>query len=390
MAQLNRLTARAVETLKRDGIYADGAGLYVRVRGSAKHYLFIYQFNSRRREMGLGAPPAVSLKTARDRAQVARELLADGKDPLAQRQTLALRPTFGALADDWVQARTGTVRSTKSIDRWKRALGEGGYATALRNTRVDQITTEDMLEVLKPIWTKGPTATLTRGYIEAVLDAAKARGFRSGENPARWKGHLDHLLPRPAKLQRGHHAALPYAETPAFMESLRDTPSVAARFVEFTVLTAARSGEALGATWGEFDLANGFWTIPGQRMKAGRTHTVPLSARAVAILQSLQPAEIDVNERIFVSNGRALSNMAGPMLLRRANLNATIHGFRSSFRDWAGDCTDHPREVAEAALAHTLNGVESAYRRGDALAKRRILMEAWSVFCSTPSASSEN
>ena len=381
MVRLNKLSAREVEALKKDGVSSDGAGLYVRVRGGAKHFLFIYRFDGRRREMGLGAPPAVSLKVARERAQLARELLTQGKDPAIEKRVVAARPTFGALADEWMESQAPKVRSSKSIDRWKRALGERGYCAALREKRIDMITTEDVLGILKPIWSKGPTAALTRGYIEKVLDAAKARGFRNGENPARWKGHLDHLLAKPPKLQRGHHAAMPYADIPLFMQTLRDRKTLAARFVEFVILTAARLGEALGATWHEFDLERGVWAIPGRRMKAGRDHTVPLSARALTILRDLKPEDAQPNDRAFTDKGKPLSNMAGPMLLRRSKVNATMHGFRSSFRDWAGDCTEFPREVAEAALAHTLGGVEASYRRSNALERRRGLMEAWAAYC---------
>lgn len=384
MPRLNRLASRSIDALRKDGIYADGGGLYVRVRGAAKHFLFIYQVNGKRREMGLGAPPSVGIKLARDRAQAARELLAEGRDPIAQRRTIGARPTFGLLADEWVAARRLSVRNVKSIDRWNRTLGEDGYAARLRPLRVDQITTEDVLATLRPIWQKGPTATLARGYIEAVLDAGKAKGLRAGDNPARWKGHLDQLLVRPSKLERGHHAALPYGDVPGFMCRLRARETVVARMVEFTILTAARSGEALGVTWKEIDIEKAVWILPATRMKAGRQHIVPLSERALAILTAIRPEDYQPDSFVFGINEKPPSNMAGSMLLRRDGLKATLHGFRSSFRDWAGDCTDFPREVAEAALAHVLGGVESAYRRGDALNKRRQLMEAWSRFCAEP------
>jgi integrase len=381
VAQLNKLTTRGVEAIRKDGVYADGGGLYVRVRGTAKHFLFIYTRDGRRREMGLGAPPAVGLKKARERAQAARDLLADGLDPIAHKSAMTARPTFGVLADEWVEGRKQAVRNVKSVDRWNRTLGLEGYAKALRSIRVDRITTEDVLEVLKPIWAKGPTATLARGYIEAVLDAAKAKGHRTGENPARWRGHLDHLLPRPQKLQRGHHAALPYRDIPKVMGALRSRTSVAARLAEFTILTAARSGEALGATWSEIDPEAKTWSVPAARMKAARIHTVPLSDRALAILRELEPEGGISVGLIFAESERQLSNMAVPMLLRRMGLEITLHGFRSSFRDWAGDRTTFPREIAEAALAHYAGGVEAAYRRGDALDKRRKLMDAWAKYC---------
>ena len=381
MAQLHKLTARAIDALRKDGVYSDGSGLYVRVRGAAKHYLFVYRLGGRRREMGLGAPPAVSLKIARARAQAAREVLAEGLDPVAQKAAMTARPTFGKLADEWVEARTGSVRNQKSIDRWQRTLGAKGYARSLRDLRVDHVTTEDVLAVLTPIWEKGPTATLARGYIEAVLDAAKAKGHRIGENPARWRGHLDHLLPRPQKLQRGHHAALAYADIPEVMAALRERASIAARLAEFTILTAARSGEALGMTWSEVNLEAKTWTVSADRMKAARAHIVPLSPRAIALLATMAPKEGAREGLVFVDSGRALSNMAVPMMLRRMGLDITLHGFRSTFRDWAGDRTTFPREVAEAALAHRAGGVEAAYRRGTAVEKRRNLMDAWAKYC---------
>ena len=209
MAKLNKLTARQVESIKRAGVHSDGGGLFLRVRGTRRSWIFVYQWLGRRRELGLGAPPAVGLAKARARAQAARELLADEVDPIAAKRADRAIPEFGTLADEWVAARESSVRNPKSIDRWCRTLGEGGYAKALRSIRVDRITTADVLGVLKPIWPKGPTATLARSDIAAVLNAAKAKGLRRGENPAVWRGHLDHLLPRPNKLARGHHAAMP-------------------------------------------------------------------------------------------------------------------------------------------------------------------------------------
>ena len=267
------------------------------------------------------------------------------------------------------------------------------YAAPLRSKPVNQITTEDVLEVLQPIWTsKAETASRVRGRIEKILDAAKAKGLREGENPARWRGHLDHLLPKRQLLQRGHHAAMPWQEVPEFVAQLRNSPSMAALALEFVILTAARSGEVLrsfrdgevvGASWGEIDRQAKVWTIPAKRMKAGREHRVPLSDRALAILGEAEKAR----RGKFIFPGQRgdqpLSDMALTMLLRRMNVtDATVHGFRSSFRDWAGEATNFPREIAEAALAHTVGDkVERAYRRGDALERRRELMEAWASFC---------
>jgi integrase len=254
----------------------------------------------------------------------------------------------------------------------------------LRAKPVDTIGTDDVLAILKPIWTtKAETASRVRGRIEKVLDAAKAKGFREGENPARWRGHLDHLLPKPSKLARGHHAAMPYEIVAAFVGDLREREATAALALEFCILTAARSGEVLGARWPEFDLDKKIWTVPANRMKAGREHRVPLSARAVSILKQLE--KIKTGEFVFPgqARNRPLSNMAMEMVLRRMKIeNATVHGFRSSFRDWAGNVSSFPREVTETALAHVIGDkAEQAYRRSDALDKRRKLMEAWAAYC---------
>ena len=253
---------------------------------------------------------------------------------------------------------------------------------------VATIGTEHVLAALQPIWKAKPeTARRVRGRIENILDAAKVQGLRSGENPARWRGHLDHLLPKRARHTRGHHAAMPYAEVPAFMAALAGREAIAARALEFTILSAVRSGETLGATWAEVDLAAGVWTIPGARMKAGTEHRVPLSPRSVAVLKAVQPLNTDdrSDAPLFTStNGGALSGMAMAMLLRRMVSAVTMHGFRSAFRDWAAESTAFAHEVCEMALAHAIsNKVEAAYRRGDLFDKRRRLMDDWAVYCSS-------
>jgi integrase len=252
---------------------------------------------------------------------------------------------------------------------------------------VDTIATDDVLSILKPIWTtKAETASRVRGRIEKILDAAKAKGFRCGENPARWRGHLDHLLSRPSKLSRGHHAAMPYEELANFIAMLRTREATAALALELCILTAARSGEILGMRWSEIDFDKKIWTVPANRMKAGREHRVPLSPRADTILSQLQ--KVKTSE--FVLPGQArnkpLSNMAMEMMLRRMKIdNATVHGFRSSFRDWAGNMSNFPRELIETALAHVIGDkAEQAYRRSDALEKRRKLMDAWAAYCAGP------
>ena len=383
MARWNILSARKVDALKRDGVYADGAGLYLRIRGNARYWIYIYHLAGKRREMGLGAQPGVTLAAARARAQGARELLAGGADPLAQRVSEVISvPTFGELADDWVKERASSVRSEKSVARWKRLLGKGGPAAPLRSIPVDQLTAISIAAALNATWSTKPSHTIARNYIEAVLDKAKVLGHREGDNPARWDGNLEHLLSEAPKAE-GHHAALPVSDLPAFVAQLRERPAMAARALELTILTAARSGEVFGATWAEIDLDAALWTVPAARMKAGREHRVPLSAPALELLRTVEPLR-GTGDWLFPGQraGRPLSTMAMDMMLRRMGVEATVHGFRSTFRDWAADETDHPREVAEAALAHRVgDATERAYRRGDALEKRRALMADWAAYC---------
>ena len=375
--------------MKTPGRHADGAGLYLVVEPSgSKRWAFIFRWREpgtpgagKLREMGLGSCTAVSLATAREKAASARTILDGGQDPIAVRQSKREIPTFGLLADQFVTDLSPQWRNDKHIAQWKMTLE--GYAEPIRAKRVDVISTEDVLGVLRPIWTtKAETASRVRGRIERVLDAAKAKGFRSGENPARWRGHLDHLLPKRQRLARGHHRALAYSDMPKFMARLRSHHGSSIRALEFLILTAARSGEVVGATWDEIDLKAKTWTVPAARMKAGRVHRVPLSTAAASLLQ--EQAAIRSNDFVFAGEGKqgCLSSMAMTMVLRRMDVEATVHGFRSSFRDWAGEETTFPRDVAEEALAHSVgNAVERAYRRGDALEKRRSLMEAWAVFC---------
>jgi integrase len=278
-------------------------------------------------------------------------------------------------------------RNSKHAAQWEMTMRE--YAASLRRLPADKITTDDVLSVLKPLWNEKPeTASRLRGRIERVLDAAKAQGLRNGENPARWRGHLDQLLPKRQPLTRGHHAAMNYAELPAFMGELQTRQATAALALEFAVLTAARSGEVLGARWDEFDLDRAIWTIPAARMKAGREHRVPLSTRALKIVKGMQEARN--GDFVFPGQkaGKPLSVMALEMVLRRMKIDGvTVHGFRSAFRDWSAECTNFTNEVCEAALAHVIeNKAEAAYRRGDLFDKRRKLMEAWAAYCSVPKA----
>jgi integrase len=376
-----RLTARKVETAK-PGKYSDGGNLYLIVSptGSRK-WVLRFTWHGRPKEMGLGSGGNVPLADAREKAEAARRLIGKGVDPLKERRR-GDAPTFGAMADDVRDSLSAGFRNEKHKAQWRMTLET--YAAPIRGKPVDTITTDDVLAVLKPIWLEKPeTASRLRGRIEKVLDAAKAMGQRQGENPARWRGHLDHLLPRPSKLTRGHHAAMAYENVPRFVGRLRDRQATAALALEFCILTAARSGEVLGAKWSEIDFEKKLWTVPADRMKAGREQRVPLSTRAMAILQGLGQANPD--EHVFAGQkaGRPLSSMAMEMMLRRMQVDdATVHGFRSSFRDWAGNETSFPREIIEAGLAHVIGDkAEQAYRRGDALEKRRKLMDAWGVYC---------
>jgi integrase len=383
--EINRLSARGIAALAKPGRHADGGGLYLAVdKSGAKRWVFLFRRDGRLREMGLGGLTSVPLVKARELGAAARAVLQAGGDPIEDKRAEAPRvPTFGQAADAFIEAMSPEFRNAKHIAQWKMTLTD--YAAALRAKPIDAITTEDVLGVLQPLWLAKPeTASRLRGRIERVLDAAKAKGHRNGENPALWRGHLSNLLPKAKKLSRGHHAAMDFREVPAFVGELRARQAVSARALEFTILTAARSGETLGATWAEIDLKAAVWRIPGVRMKAGREHRVPLSTAALTILSEMAQLGEDGGAFVFpgARRGRPLSVMAMEMILRRMKMEITTHGFRSSFRDWAGEVSPFPREVAEAALAHVVgDATERAYRRGDALEKRRLMMEAWAGYC---------
>ncbi|WP_316195361.1 MULTISPECIES: tyrosine-type recombinase/integrase [unclassified Bradyrhizobium] len=378
----SKLTARKVETAK-PGKYSDGGNLYLIVSETgARKWVLRFTWRGRAKEMGLGSAASVPLTDAREKAASARRKIAQGLNPIEERKRDGGIPTFGEMADDVRETLSAGFRNEKHIAQWKSTLET--YAAPLRAKPVDTIATDDVLAVLRPIWTtKAETASRVRGRIEKVLDAAKAKGFRVGENPARWRGHLDHLLPRSMKLARGHHAAMPYEEVAGFITKLREREASSALALELCILTAARSGEILGMRWPEIDLDRKIWTVPAERMKAGREHRVPLSSRAVAILRQLE--QLRSGDFVFAGQARnkPLSNMAMEMVLRRMKIeNATVHGFRSSFRDWAGNISNFPREITETALAHVIGDkAEQAYRRSDALEKRRKMMEAWAAFC---------
>lgn len=389
-----RTLHRLSDTLARSpqlkpGRHADGGGLYLNVKDAGtKSWLFLFTLDGGRKALGLGAYPTVGLAAARKKAEELRKALAEGKDPRQQQQTVE-EPTFKDCVDRFLSSMENQWRNEKHRAQWRMTLGEA-YCKALLNKKVAAISTEDVLKVLTPVWTTKPeTASRLRGRIERVLDFARVRGWRSGENPALWRGHLQSILPVRQKLTRGHHAALPYTEVPAFLHELRSKEAMAALALEFLILTAARSGEVLGARWEEFDLEKGIWTIPATRMKAGRLHRVPLSPVALELLQ--RQLTTRVSDFVFPGHkkDKPLSGMALEMQLRRMKRSdITVHGFRSSFRDWAGEETDIPREIAEAALAHVVgDATERAYRRSDALERRRGLMEMWSSYASLISGS---
>jgi integrase len=401
MARAGKLSAVEVAKAKGPAVLHDGGGLYLRVsRTGARSWVFRFQLDGKRRDMGLGSYPDISLAEARGRATEHRKQRHDGIDPLdakeaqrqAQRLSAAKGRTFREMAEEFIVRNEVGWRNAKHRQQWRNTLQTYVYPT-LGELSVDAIDAGLVVQVLDPIWTEKPeTAGRVRGRIEAVLDAATVRGFRKGPNPAQWKGNLAHILPTRAKV-RGveHHAALAFDDMPEFLTALRSRSGIAARALEFAILTAARTGEALGATWGEIDLDAKVWAVPAKRMKGGREHRVPLSEAALAVLETVQPlalmrdGEPDPTAPLFPGPRRALpmSNMTMLMLLRRMKRDdLTAHGFRSTFSDWAAERTAYPREVVEMALAHAVdNKVERAYRRGDLFDKRRKLMEAWAGFC---------
>lgn len=391
--EVGRLSALSVGRAKRRGYLADGGGLYLQVSGTgAKSWVFRFRDGGRLREMGLGATHTLSLAEARDAALACRKQRLAGIDPIVARKSdratarldAARAMSFRQCAEAYIQAHKAGWKNPKHAAQWPATLQTYAYPV-IGALPVQGVDVGLVMKVLEPLWTtKTETASRLRGRIEAVLDWAAVRGFRQGDNPARWRGHLDHLLPERGKVVKvTHHAALPYPEIGVFVSALRRQPGVAALALEFAILTATRTSEVTGASWTEIDLDGATWTIPADRMKAGRDHRVPLSAPALAILHQLHAAR--QGKFVFPGGkpGKGLSNMAMLQLLRRMNrADLTTHGFRSTFRDWAAERTNFPREVAEQALAHALpDKVEAAYRRGDLFDKRRRLMEDWATFC---------
>jgi integrase len=394
----NALTPLTVTNAK-PGRHADGGGLHLLVKESgARSWVYRFMLNGKSRDVGLGAAAGsdkLSLADARTEATKLRLKVKSGIDPLEERQREAAEAlaaaqaaqiagiTFKAVAETYIGANEGSWRNDKHRQQWKNTLATYVYPV-IGELPVAQVGTGHVLQILEPIWkNKAETASRVRGRMETILDAAKARGYREGENPARWRGHIAQILPARSRLTRGHHKALPYEAIPKFVGKLRKRDAVAALALEFTILTAARTGEVIGARWAEVDLDKAIWTIPAERMKAGKEHRVPLSSRALEILQATKGLRRDW---LFPAiKGGKMSGMAMTMLLRRMKADVTVHGFRSGFRDWAAECTGYAHEVAEMALSHAIeNKVERAYRRGDMFDKRRRLMDDWATYCATP------
>jgi integrase len=392
---IDRLNPLTVAKCTKPGYYPDGNRLYLAVKASgAKSWIFRYRFGGREREMGLGGVSVFTLAEARGRAKDVAKLLADGLDPMAERDharaeaklAAANQLSFDAAAERYIKSHRAGWKNAKHADQWINTLAT--YATPVVGSMpVANVKTEHVMRVLEPIWRdKTETATRLRGRIESILAWCTVQGYRAGDNPAAWRGHLDQLLPKPSAVAKaGNHAALDWRELPAFMPQLRAMPGAGAMLVELCILTACRTSEALLASWSEFDLEARLWTIPAARMKAKKEHRIPLSDAAMALLSRLRGQ----HDGDLLFPGRAkkpLSNMAGLQTLKRmGRTDLTVHGFRSTFRDWAGETTAHPREVIEHALAHLLKDKsEAAYARGDLLAKRRALMADWAAYCDRP------
>lgn len=382
---VNKLSVRQIDANKDKRRLGDGGGLWLNLSPSgSKSWVFRWTpKGGSPREMGLGPYPDLSLANARNLASTHRALVANGVDPKKHREEARVVPmTFGQVADMYLESMSSRWTNEKTEWQWKDSLIK--RCAPIRNRPVSEIETQDVLQILNPIWSKIPeTASRVRMRMEAVLNFAKAKHLRTGENPAVWRGHLDQILVKRDRSAKKHYPAMPYQEIPAFIERLQNADALAARALELAILTGTRTKEVLQAVWPEFDLEPAMWVIPKERMKNKREHSIPLSSRAVEILSNLNAARS--SEHVFPGqkSGKPLSNMAMTMLLRRLNVqNATPHGFRSSFRDWAGDKTNFPREIAEMALSHKIgSAVEQAYRRGDALEKRRALMDAWAAYC---------
>jgi integrase len=390
------LGALAVKNITRRGTTFVGGvpGLALVVHGGgSKSWILRYKIGGVRRDMGLGSYEDVSLASAREKARTARARIEAGTDPIQERKTarsaliaeMAKALTFSECAAQYIATHEAGWRNAKHAQQWRSTI-ESYANPVIGQLLVRDVALPHILKVLEPIWhTKTETASRLRGRIESVLDWATAREYRTGSNPAQWKGRLDTLLAGPSKITKtNHHRALPYADMPDFMATLREQSGTGAKALEFTILTAARSGEVRGAKWAEFDLTSGVWTVPAERMKAGKEHRVPLSKAALNLLN--EQKAVSVNQYVFPSpRATVMSDMTLSAVLRRMKVDAVPHGFRSTFRDWAAEKTDYPNEMAEMALAHTIGDkVEAAYRRGDLLDKRKKMMQDWANFCEKP------
>ncbi|MDE2135502.1 MAG: integrase arm-type DNA-binding domain-containing protein [Alphaproteobacteria bacterium] len=387
------LGALAVSRLTEPGAHAVGGvdGLTLQVtEAGARSWLLRYSAGVKRREMGLGSYPTLTVAGARDAARQAREQIRAGIDPIAEKKAArsalsaaqGKEKTFKACAEDYIAAHEAGWRNAKHREQWGHSLASFAYPK-IGNMLVRDVELPHVMAILEPIWqTKTETATRLRGRIEQVLDYAAVCGHRDGLNPARWRGHLDKTLTAPAKIAKvKHYAALPFSEMGDFMKRLRKQEGTGARAVEFAILTAARSGEVRLSVWSEIDMEAAVWTVPAERMKAGKEHRVPLSADAVKLLRAL-PRMAGTALVFPASRGGPMSDMTMVAVLRRMGVNAVVHGFRSSFRDWASEQTNYPHNAAEMALAHSIgNKVEAAYRRGDLFEKRKLMMQDWAAFC---------
>lgn len=382
----------SINRLKEPGLWAVGgvAGLYLHVNArGARSWILRVVVGDKRRDMGLGGYPDIGVADARQKAREARLKIEQGVDPIllrkqAKSELMALQATdktFEQAAGEYIKIHADSWSNGKHRKQWESTLAAYAFPV-VGKLSLRHIRQEHILKILEPIWTtKTETATRVRGRMESILDWAKVKGLRSGENPAAWKGHLDHMLPAPTRLKKIEHlTAVPVREMPGFMVKLRQAAGIAAQALEFLILTAARSGEVRGITWEEVSLDDALWIVPAERMKMKKEHRVPLSNRAVDILKS-QP-RIDGNPLVFPApRGSQMSDATMSAVLKRMNVDATVHGFRSSFRDWCGDYTNYPRDLAEQCLAHGADDpVEAAYRRGDALERRREIMNEWSKF----------
>lgn len=404
---IHKLKAISAEKATKPGLYGDGGGLYLQItKDGIKSWLFRYMINGKARGMGLGPLHTISLAQAREKAHECRSFLLKGLDPLDEKEKSQVaakeeaesiakaksvappaappEKTFRDCADELINSKKSGWQNEKSEDQWRNTLEKYAYPV-IGDLAVSVIDTAHVMRILSPIWAeKTETASRVRGRIESVLNYAKVFGYRNSENPARWKGHLDHLLPKESAVTTvQHHLALPYKELPEFMEKLRGKDSIAAYALELLILTATRSNETRGSLWQEFDLEEKIWTIPAMRMKAKKVHRIPLSEQALQVLRKM----LRFGNRGLVfpgqKDGQPLSEATMLQLLRRIRKEKlTVHGFRSTFRDWASECTTHDSNVCEMALAHAIeNKAEAAYRRGDLLFRRAALMNDWGIYC---------